>query len=158
MYKQRSRGNSNWLKTTRSLFLFFLFFFKPLGTALDRGLAHMHFVDYLNSTSFNRVRDATLQNCWHEWHQGSCRADGMEGVVAASSERSRIVTGTTVSHTVPFFSFKIAPLYRRTTTIQFVQVCYSFFCFCFSGTKVSIPAVNRQEDWKARISIFDKNI
>lgn len=41
----------------------FFFFFHHLETALDKGLAHMHFVDYLNSTSFNRERDASLQKC-----------------------------------------------------------------------------------------------
>jgi len=55
----------------------------------------MHFVDYFNSTSFNRERDAMLQKC---------KADGMEGVVAGSDKRSRIFTGTRISLLFPLKS------------------------------------------------------
>lgn len=35
-------------------------FENPHGTALDKGLAHMHFEDYLNSTSFYRKRECNI--------------------------------------------------------------------------------------------------
>lgn len=108
-------------KKNHTIFFFF-FFLKPFGTALDEGLAHMHLVDYLNSTSFNRERDATLQKCWHERQPGgSCRADGVEGAGAGSDDCSRIVTGTPISHSLPSLSTTISPLYGR-------AICYSQVC------------------------------
>lgn len=41
-------------------FFHFLFFFHHFGTALDEGLAHMHFVHYFNSTSFTEEREMQL--------------------------------------------------------------------------------------------------
>lgn len=44
---------------------------------------------------------------------GSCGADGMEGATAGSNKRNGVVTGTPISHIVPFVSIKITPLYGR---------------------------------------------
>lgn len=55
------------------------FFKNILETALDEGLAHMHFGDYLKQHIIYRKRDTTLQKM----------KTSLEGVVAGSSKHGR---------------------------------------------------------------------